>query len=139
MAKSANARTVRRYFDACNSGILDDFVPTLARDVTYCLLPARFPPVHGAEHLARFWRKSKRVSNSVWAIDRIVDKDDCVVREWSLIRSLLRTSRRLMVLGTEWYVMRAGLIAEIRAYFAFQGHRDTEPTSFPYKDRRYLF
>ena len=40
--------------------------------------------------------------------------------------------------GSEWYVMRDGVIAEIRAYFLHDDLKDTELTGFPYPDRGYL-
>ena len=40
--------------------------------------------------------------------------------------------------GSEWYEMRSGVIAEVRAYFAYDESRDAELTGFPYRDRRYL-
>ena len=43
-----------------------------------------------------------------------------------------------MMRGTEWYVMRHGRIAEVRAYFAYSDKQNTELTSFPYGDRGYL-
>jgi hypothetical protein len=39
--------------------------------------------------------------------------------------------------GTEWYVMRQGLIAEVRAYFD-DGIADSEMADFPYVERGYL-
>ena len=138
MAEAANIQTVRRYFDACNSGILDDFAPTLASDVVHYFLPERFPPIHGAEHLARFWRKFKQVSNTAWAIDQIIAQDDRVVSEWSLIWSPSGSAQRLTMRGSEWYVMRDGVIAEVRAYFAYDEQRDAELKAFPYEARRYL-
>jgi hypothetical protein len=40
--------------------------------------------------------------------------------------------------GTEWYVLRDGLIVEVRAYFATNQSADTELADFPYADRKYL-
>ncbi len=57
---------VRRYFDACNSGVLEDFKPTLADDVVHYFLPARFAPIRGPVHLARFWRRFKQLSDTTW-------------------------------------------------------------------------
>ena len=40
--------------------------------------------------------------------------------------------------GSELYVTRESVIAEIRAYFLHDDLRDTELTGFPYPDRGYL-
>jgi len=43
-----------------------------------------------------------------------------------------------MMRGTEWYVMREGRIAEVRAYFLYDDSTDTQLTGFPYPERDYL-
>ena len=43
-----------------------------------------------------------------------------------------------MTRGTEWYVMRDGVIAEIRAYYADNRVADSELADFPYGERGYL-
>jgi len=48
------------------------------------------------------------------------------------------TSRKVMTRGTEWYVMRDGRIAEVRAYFVSDSEANSELRSFPYKDRGYM-
>jgi hypothetical protein len=136
--ETGNIETVRRYFDGCNSGELATLSSTLAADVVHYFLPAVFVPIVGAEHLARHWRKFKQLLDPVWQIDQIVANDDQVVSEWSCIWTPKGTQRRVMMRGSEWYVMRAGLIAEIRAYLMHDDVRDTELTGFPYRDRGYL-
>jgi hypothetical protein len=41
------------------SGDLAVLLSTLAPDVVHYFLPARFPPIRGAEPLARYWRTYK--------------------------------------------------------------------------------
>jgi ketosteroid isomerase-like protein len=41
------------------------------------------------------------------------------------------------VRGAEWYVMRNGRIAEVRAYFIADAHASTELAGFPYARRGY--
>ena len=43
-----------------------------------------------------------------------------------------------MTRGTEWYVMRDGRIAEVRAYFLANPDANAELGGFPYAERRYL-
>jgi len=40
--------------------------------------------------------------------------------------------------GTEWYVMRDDVIAEVRAYFTVDGVANNELADFPYTERGYL-
>ena len=133
--EATNIEVVRRYFDGCNSGDLELLLSTLAPDVAHYFLPPRFPPITGAEHLAKYWRKYKTVLNPIWSIDHIIAEGDEVVSEWSCIWTPRGTQMRLMSRGSEWYVMRDARIAEVRAYFMDDDSRSTELTGFPYDDR----
>jgi len=136
--ESMNVGVVQRYFDGCNSGDLQTLLSTLAPDVVHYFLPRQFAPIRGAEHLAKHWRKFKQVLDPAWSIDQIVGQGHQVVSEWSCIWTPKGTSRRVMMRGSEWYVIREGLIAEIRAYLMHDDTMDTELAGFPYLERGYL-
>jgi ketosteroid isomerase-like protein len=136
--EARNIEVVRRYFDGCNSGELDVLLSTLTPDVVHYFLPSRFPPIRGADHLARYWRKYKTTLSPIWAIDHIIAQNDEIVSEWSCIWTPKETQRRLMMRGSEWYVMRDARIAEVRAYLIYDDTRDAELTGFPYGERCYL-
>ena len=133
-----NISVVLKYFDGCNTGNLEDLLSTLDPDVIHYFLPEQFKPIRGAQHLAKYWRKFKNVLNPIWKIDHIVAQDNEVVSEWSCSWTPEGTDSRLMMRGSEWYVMREGRIAEVRAYFAYSDKLNTELTGFPYGDRGYL-
>ena len=111
---------------------------TMTPDVIHYFFPARFPPIKGAQHLARYWRKYKNTLNPVWSVDHIIAQGDEVVGEWSCIWTPHDTHQRLMMRGTEWYVMRDAHIAEVRAYLIYDDSADMELTGFPYAERGYL-
>jgi ketosteroid isomerase-like protein len=136
--ESRNVSVVLAYFEGCNSGELDALLSALDPDVVHNFLPARFPPIRGAEHLAKYWRKFKNLLDPIWRIDHIVGRGDEVVSEWSCLWTPEGTSRRVMMRGTEWYVMRNARIAEVRAYFLFDDTGDSQLTGFPYMERGYL-
>lgn len=133
-----NIAVVLKYFDGCNSGDLDDLVSTLDPDVVHYFLPQQFKPIHGAQHLAKYWRKFKALLKPTWKIDHIIAQGNEVVSEWSCLWTPEGTHERLMMRGSEWYVMRDNRIAEVRAYFGYSGKSDVELTGFPYGERRYL-
>jgi ketosteroid isomerase-like protein len=134
-----NIAVVRKYFDdACNTGDIEDLMSTMTPDVVHYFLPTSFPPIRGAEHLARFWRKYKLTLNPEWKIDRIIASGEEVVSEWSCAWSPPGSTRRLMNRGTEWYLMRDGKIAEVRAYFMAVPDGSAELSAFPYAERGYL-
>jgi ketosteroid isomerase-like protein len=136
--EAKNIDVVRTYFAGCQTGDLDALLSTLAPDVVHYFLPSRFPPIKGAETLAKYWCRYKLGLNPVWSLDHIVARDDEVVSEWSCIWTSRKTKRRLMLRGSEWYVMRNGKIAEIRAYFMSSDDADCELAGFPYAERGYL-
>jgi len=133
-----NISVVLKYFDGCNTGNFEDLLSTLDPDVIHYFLPEQFKPIRGAQHLAKYWRKFKNVLNPFWKIDHIIAQDNDVVSEWSCFWTPEGTDLRLMMRGSEWYVMREGRIAEVRAYLAYSDTFNTELTGFPYSDRGYL-
>lgn len=138
VTEARNIEVVRKYFEGCNSGDLEALLSTLTPDVFHYFLPATFPPIKGAEHLAKFWRKYKQALNPIWSIDHIIARDDEVVHEWSCVWTPPGSQMRLMNRGTEWYVVRDGLIAEVRAYFIADPNSSVELNAFPYAERGYL-
>lgn len=133
-----NIDVVLRYFAGCNSGDLDELLETLAPDVVHYFLPESFPTIHGAEHLAKYWRKYKTTLDPTWRIDEIIGHGDRVVSEWSCLWTPPGSERRTMSRGSEWYVLTDGLIQEVRAYFSVDGAADSALAEFPYAARGYL-
>jgi ketosteroid isomerase-like protein len=124
---------IHAYFDGCNTGELEQLMATLAPDVVHYFLPEAFPPIKGAEALARYWRKYWLTMDPRWRVDHAIVSGDEAVSEWSCDFCPRGGTQRQMVRGTEWYVFRGGKIAEIRAYFATGGL-----AGFPYAARGYL-
>jgi hypothetical protein len=61
MTPEANVQIVLSYFDGCNTGDIEQLKLTLADDVAHYFLAQVRPPIRGAEHLAKYWRKFKQV------------------------------------------------------------------------------
>jgi ketosteroid isomerase-like protein len=133
-----NIAIVLKYFDGCNTGNLEDLLSTLDPDVTHYFLPSQFKAIRTAQHLANYWRKFKNLLNPVWKIDHIIAQGNEVVSEWSCAWTPEGTDLRLIMRGSEWYVMRDGLILEVRAYFGYSDKTNIELSGFPYPDRGYL-
>ena len=133
-----NGQVVLTYFDACNSGDVSELMATMDSAVVHYFLQPADRAIHGAEHLARYWSKFKRRFDPVWRIDHLVEVGDEVVREWSCSYVPRGGSERRMFRGTEWYVMRNRLIAEVRAYYVYDEARDCQLTDFEYAARGYL-
>jgi ketosteroid isomerase-like protein len=132
------SRVVRDYFDACNAGGIDALLAVLDEDVVHYFLQPDHPTIRGALHLARHWAKFKRVLAPVWRIDRLAESAGEVAGEWSCAYTPPGGAERRMFRGSEWYAFRAGRIAEIRAYYAYDTTRDRELADFDYAARGYL-
>lgn len=138
MSDGDHIEVVLDYFAGCNTGDLEQLRRTLDEDVAHYFLPRVHAPIHGAEHLARYWRKFHKVYDPTWKIDHIVGSGDEVVSEWSCAFVLPDSGARMMFRGTEWYVMRSLRIAEVRAYYQYDEGRDCQLNGFPYRERGYL-
>jgi ketosteroid isomerase-like protein len=130
--------TIVRYYDACTTRDLDQLRATLHPDVIHYFLAPNpgSTPVAGAEHLARYWRKVARMFDARWVVDHVLAAGHEVVIEWSMFWRPEGTEDRIATRGSEWFVFRDGLIAEIRSYYQ-QHDQTTELEGFPYPQRRY--
>ncbi len=138
MRDGSNVQVVLRYFDGCTSGDIDVLMSTLTPDVVHYFLPPMHKTIRGAEHLSRYWQKFQQIYSPVWQIDHTIASGDEVVSEWSCLYTLTAKQERRMFRGSEWYVMREGRIAEVRAYYQYDETRDCELSDFPYAERGYL-
>ena len=76
--------------------------------------------VRGAEALANYWAKVAPKTQANWVLDHAVVQDDEAVIEWSMrwvpLQPTADAPSPQVLRGSEWYVFRSGLIAEIRSY-----------------------
>jgi ketosteroid isomerase-like protein len=138
-SEAHNIEVIRKFVDACNAGNVEVMLSTFTSDVSHYFLPSIFPPIKGADLLARFWVKHKQALNPVWSIDHIIARDDEVVQEYSSTWTPPGSQRRLINRGTEWFKMRDGRIAEVRSYFMIDPNSNVELSAFPYSERGYSF
>ena len=130
---------VRRYYEGCSTGDVEAMRATLADDVVhYFLAPnAGSAPVHGGEHLARYWRKVTGMIDARWVVDHGLVGDGEAVIEWTMYWRPAGADARVATRGAEWFVFAAdGRIAEIRSYYQ-QRPETTELDGFPYAERGY--
>ena len=137
MASTKNADIVRRYFDGCNAGDVDALKGTLTPDVVHYFLPGH-EPIVGDDHLANHWQRFKTVFAATWVLNRVIGDGDDAVSEWSCVYTDAGTERQVTNRGSEWYLIRDGRIAEIRAYYLENEEGDSELKGFPYRERGYL-
>jgi len=137
-AKETAGRLIRRYYDGCSNGDLSELEATLHEDVVHYFLEPNVgaAPVRGRPHLSRYWIKVSRLIEATWLVDHLlVDGDEAVI-EWTMYWRPDGSGQRVATRGSEWFVFRDGLIAEIRAYYQQQPFT-TQLADFPYEQRGY--
>jgi ketosteroid isomerase-like protein len=129
---------VTRYYNGCSAGDVELMCATLHEDVVHWFLAPNTgsAPVHGAEHLARYWRKVTRMLDARWVVDTIVASGDQAVIEWTMFWQVQDGGERVATRGAEWFTRRDGLIDEIRSYYQMRP-ATTELADFPYDERGY--
>src|SRR5262249_53928413 len=134
------SRHDHRYYDGCSTGDVELMRSTVDDDVVHWFLapnPAT-APVHGGEHLARYWRKVHRLLSASWIVDHILDGADEAVIEWTMFWNPGGSGTRVATRGAEWFTFAAdGRIREIRSYYRQRETGDTELDGFPYRERGY--
>jgi hypothetical protein len=132
--------TIRTYFDGCNEAD--------AAKMTFCMepdavhyFPAGAPQgtFAGAAAIAAGWIKAVNTLGSIWTIDRILV--DASRLEAAIEWTHFKPKQAIHLRGDEWYVFsKAGLIREIRAYYACPAAvppRTHEIGDFDYAGRGY--
>jgi ketosteroid isomerase-like protein len=130
---------VRRYYDGCSAGDVEEMRATLADDVVHYFLAPNVgsAPVRGGEHLARYWRKVAGMIEARWVVDHGLVGDGEAVIEWTMYWQPPGATTRVATRGAEWFVFAVdGRIAEIRSYY-HQRPATTELEGFPYAQRGY--
>jgi ketosteroid isomerase-like protein len=129
---------ITRYYDGCSAGDLTVMRETLHPDVVHWFLAPNTgsEPVHGAEHLARYWRKVASMLAARWVVDTVCATAEQAVIEWTMWWLPEGCTERVATRGAEWFTAQDGLIREIRSYYQLTP-RTTELAGFPYAARGY--
>lgn len=112
-------RTIRAYFDACNSGDADAVASFFTDDGVHYFPPGMYRgPFQGGDTIGERWAEAVAEIGSVWTVDTVITEPETAraVIEWSHFKTYEGTVLR----GDEWYQFdpESGLIEEIRAYYA---------------------
>ncbi|MBI3090403.1 MAG: nuclear transport factor 2 family protein [Candidatus Tectomicrobia bacterium] len=127
---------IRRYYEALNRHDLEAQQAVFTDDVVHYYLAGQ-EPTRGVDHLVRFNAKLTAQFNAEWLIDHALEQGNEIVVEWTCFWTPPGGSKRLAVRGAEWYIIRAGKIAEVRPYYNWLMTADSELRGFPYAERGY--
>lgn len=139
---SLDANTVeliKKYYRGCNTGDIELLMSTMTDNITHYFLQPGTIAVRGAEHLARYWRKVQKNLNARWEVDYAIAKGSDAVIEWTIFWTNPENGSRLTSRGAEFYVIKDGLISEIRAYYNQLLDVNSELVDFDYRQRGYFF
>ena len=131
-------KTISDYYDACTAADADWLQTFFTEDVVHYFLQPNVgsKPVAGREHLARYWRKVARMIKATWVVERIIERGEEAVIEWSMYWNPDGGTTRVVTRGMEWYIFDGELISEIRSYHQ-QLPETTELTGFDYTEAGY--
>ena len=121
---------IKKYYQGCNSGDIEILMSTMTADIAHYFLQPGTDLVRGAEHLAKYWRKVQKNLNA---------KGSDAVIEWTIFWTNPENGKRLTTRGAEFYVIKDGLISEIRAYYNQLVDVDSELVGFDYRQRGFFF
>ena len=129
--------TILVYYEGCNTGDIALMKSTFTHDVVHYFTD--HGAVIGAESLAVYWSKVGPRTEANWKLDHAIVQDDEAAIEWSM-RWRTPEGNLEHLRGTEWYLFRDGLIAEIRAYhnnYYLHDQRNRALWDFDYVGRGY--
>lgn len=137
MSESQHLDTIRKYYDGCNRGDIDQMMSTFTPDVVHYFVEE--PPVRGARELANKWAGFQQEGRvATWTVDHGIAQGDEAVIEWTLVYTRpARSPPTILLRGAEWYFFKDGKIAEIRAYELVPGDHKWELDGFPYAQKGY--
>ena len=115
-------KTIRSYFDACNTGNADAVMAFFTENGThYFPEGSPFGILVGARSIGDCWAKCVRELGSFWTVDNFVGDPNTgkAAIEWTHFKK----KNGLTLRGDEWYQFSSdGKISEIRAYYACPTH-----------------
>ena len=130
--------TIKRYYQGCNTADVELMMSTFTDDVVHYYVD--HSAVRGAAALANYWAKVGPRTQAHWRLDHAVVNEPEAVIEWSMRWVPDATGEPELLRGSEWYVFRDGLIAEIRSYhnnFHLAAPANNELHDFDYPARGY--
>jgi ketosteroid isomerase-like protein len=105
---------IRSYYEALNSGDAELVASHFTDDATHYY--TRLGPHVGAEEIGRYAAFGVEQIDGQWFIENAIEQGDQVVIEWTMTWRHPESGEKRLDRGTEWFQIRDGKIAEVRAY-----------------------
>jgi ketosteroid isomerase-like protein len=110
----ANLDHIRSYYEALNTGDADLVASHFTDDAVHYY--TRLGPHEGAERIGQNSKLGVEVIDGQWYLEHGIEQGDEAVIEWTMTWRDPKSGEKRLDRGTEWFVLRDGKIAEVRAY-----------------------
>jgi ketosteroid isomerase-like protein len=105
---------VRSYYAALNSGDAERVAAHFTDDAVHYY--TRLGPHEGAETIGKMTELAVQSIDAQWYVENAIEQGDQVTIEWTMTWRAPESGEKRLDRGTEWFQMRDGKIAEVRAY-----------------------
>jgi ketosteroid isomerase-like protein len=105
---------VRFYYEALNTGDAAAVAAHFTEDAVHYY--TRLGPHEGAETIGKMTELGVQSIDAQWFIENAIEQGDQVAIEWTMTWRAPESGEKRLDRGTEWFQMRDGKIAEVRAY-----------------------
>ncbi len=113
-AIGANLDHIRSYYEALNTGDADAVAAHFTDDAVHYY--TRLGPHEGAQRIGQNAELGVGMIDGQWYVEHGIESGDEAVIEWTMTWRDPKSGEKRLDRGTEWFVMRDGKIAEVRAY-----------------------
>jgi ketosteroid isomerase-like protein len=105
---------VRAYYEDLNAGSAEAVSGHFTEDAVHYY--TRLGPHEGAETIGRYAALAVDAIDAQWFVENAIEQGDQVAIEWTMTWRDPDSGARRLDRGTEWFLIRDGRIAEVRAY-----------------------
>jgi len=105
---------IRSYYAALNTGDAEAVASHFTDDATHYY--TRLGPHEGAETIGQMTDLAVKSIEAQWFVENAIEEGDQAVLEWTMTWRDPKSGEKRLDRGTEWFLFRDGLIAEVRAY-----------------------
>jgi ketosteroid isomerase-like protein len=110
----SNLDHIRSYYDALNTGDAELVASHFTDDAVHYY--TRLGPHEGAERIGMNSKLGVEQIDGQWYLEHGIEQGDEAVIEWTMTWRDPKSGEKRLDRGTEWFLMRDGKIAEVRAY-----------------------
>jgi ketosteroid isomerase-like protein len=110
----SNLDHIRSYYEALNTGDANLVASHFTDDAIHYY--TRLGPHVGAERIGQNSKMGVEMIDGQWYLEHGIEQGDEAVIEWTMTWRDPKSGEKRLDRGTEWFLMRDGKIAEVRAY-----------------------